>query len=104
MRRACGAPGSGGDASLRLPPGAAVAGDEGVRFRRTPRAGLVAGQAGGRSAPGVDHGLEQLPRTLDPVAARVERGVTMDDVQQQALVGFRRLASEDLVVLELQPD
>src|SRR5207253_179643 len=76
-------------------PFPAVAGDEGVGFGGTPRAGFIFGQGAGRLAPVVEDGLREAPGLLDPVAARVERGVAVDGVQQQALVGLGRLAAED---------
>src|SRR5262249_41269282 len=87
---------------LRTAPGAAVAADERIGLRRAPRAGFVARQRRGRPAPCLEHGLEQRPRLLDPIATRVERSVAVNRVEQQALVGLRRLAAEDLPVLEVE--
>ena len=55
------------------------------------------GRRAGLLAQWSSTGCSEPPRLLDPVAARVERGVAVDGVEQQPLVGLGRLAAEDLV-------
>src|SRR5438046_9876579 len=85
-------------------PATAVARDERIGLERPPRAGLVGGERRRRSAPCLEDRLEQRPRLLDPVAARVQRRVAVDGVEQQSLVRLGWLTAEDLAVLEVERD
>src|ERR671934_1355492 len=85
-------------------PATAVARDERIRLERSPRAGLERRQRRRRPPPGFEDGLEQGPRLLDPVAARVQRRVAVDGIEQQSLVRLGWLTAEDLAVLEVERD
>src|SRR5712692_3929705 len=91
--------------TLRLTPGAAVPGNEGVGFRRSPGARLVQTERRSRRlCPCVEDRSEELPRLFNPIAPRVERRVAVDRVQQEPLVRLGRLAAENIAVAKVEPD
>src|SRR5262249_33849747 len=72
------------------------------RLRAVPRAGAVLRQlACAALLPGVEDALHPGPRGFDGVAADEQGGIPGHHVEQQALVGFRRLLAEGGAVTEV---
>src|SRR5262249_3557655 len=80
---------------LRLSPAPFLLLDQRVRLRRAPRARLVDRNLLRIAVPpSVEDWTQELPRHVDPIPARVQRGVSLHRVEEQTLVGLRRLAAE----------
>ena len=73
-------------------PDALIARHELLGFRRTPGALSVEPQSGrtGRVLPGIQNRIQQTPCLLDFVAACEERGVSIEGVDEQSLIGIRQ--------------
>src|SRR4051812_45577755 len=85
---------------LEPPPDAPVAGQHGVRRRRTPGAGRVAVRAAVRGPELLDR-VEDLPGQLHLPLVREQRRVADQHVHQQPLVRLGRGFEEGLAVREV---
>src|SRR5205814_3482020 len=83
-------------------PSSAVAGQQLVRFRWSPGARLVVREVRRWTVgPGLDDRRDDAPRLLDLVRPREQRGVAEKCVENEGLVGIRRVDAERRAVREV---
>src|SRR5205085_1501665 len=85
-------------------PAPAVAAEEVVGLFRAPRAGLVAGQGDVALLERLQHRVDDTPGLGHLVGADEQRLVAEEGVEQQPLVGLRRLLQEGGAVEEVHGD
>src|SRR5207302_8030227 len=87
---------------LRLSPYAPVGLDQAIGFGRSPRPRGVVGERRRRQRlPRFFDAIDPGPRRLDLVAAREQRAVAEEAIEDQSLVRFGRLGAERSPVAEL---